>query len=38
MELEIYNDKKESVGKVTLPEKVFGLKIDTDLVKLAVDA
>ncbi len=38
MELEIYNDKKESVGKVILPEKVFGLKVDTDLVKLAVDA
>jgi len=38
MQLEVYNDKKETVGKVSLPEKVFELKIDIDLVKQAVDA
>ncbi len=38
MQLEIYNDKKEAIGKVILPEKVFGLDINFDLVKQTTDA
>jgi len=38
MQLEVYNDKKEAIGKVTLPAKVFGLDINLDLVKQTTDA
>jgi large subunit ribosomal protein L4 len=38
MQLSVYNDKNEAIGKVTLPAKVFGLEVNVDLVKQAVDA
>ena len=38
MQLEVYNDKKEAIGKVSLSEKVFGLEVNIDLVKQVVDA
>ncbi len=38
MQIEVYNVKKEPVGKVTLSAEVFGLKVNDDLVKQAVVA
>ena len=38
METEVYNQKGKSVGKLTLPEAVFGLKWNGDLVHQVVTA
>jgi large subunit ribosomal protein L4 len=38
METEVYNQKGKSVGKLTLPEEVFGLKWNGDLVHQVVTA
>lgn len=35
---DLYNTKGEKVGKITLPEKIFGLKPDNDLMNQAVIA
>ncbi len=32
MELKVYNQKAEEVGKIKLPEKIFGLPLNQDLV------
>ena len=38
METKIYNQKGEEAGKMTLPESVFGLKWNSDLVHQVVNA
>jgi len=38
METEVYNQKGKSVGKLTLPETIFGLKWNGDLVHQVVTA
>ncbi|MBU3984159.1 MAG: 50S ribosomal protein L4 [Proteobacteria bacterium] len=36
LKTDLYNIKGEKVGKITLPEKIFGLKPDNDLLNEAV--
>ncbi len=36
LKTDLYNIKGEKVGKITLPEKIFGLKPDNDLLNQAV--
>jgi len=36
MQIKVYNQKGEAVGQVELPDKIFGLKINPDLIHQAV--
>ncbi len=38
LELAVYNQEGQEVEKITLPQEIFGLKINQDLVKQAVEA
>ncbi|MFH0852428.1 MAG: 50S ribosomal protein L4, partial [bacterium] len=38
MELTVYNTEGQEVEKIELPEKVFGLKVNNNLVKQAYEA